>query len=167
MNDPVAITAEPLTAEAFAPFGDVLEAAGEADMVINAGKCQRFHDRARLDFGKAGRAGLSLFKAEPRTLPYQLDMLERHPHGSQAFLPMQARSFLVIVAPDEGTIPGTPRAFLTRPGQGVNYHRGIWHGVLAPLSDPAIFAVLDRIGDTRNLEEHWLETQYVVHNATL
>lgn len=158
----VTIYTEPLTRDAFAPFGDVLEAAGEADMLINDGKCKRFHDRAQLELVRGGRAGLSIFQGQPRALPYTFAMLERHPHGCQAFIPMQAAPFLVIVAPGENGAPGTPRAFLTAPGQGVNYHRGTWHGVLTPLSEPAIFGVVDWIGDIDNLEEFLLTTQYVV-----
>ena len=150
------IVIQPLTPEAFAPFGDVLEAVGDPDKMINQGLCGRYHDRARLDFG-TGRAGISLFKAEPRSLPYRLDLVERHPEGSQAFIPMSLNPFLVIVAPDEGDRPGTPRAFLTAPGQGINFHRGTWHGVLTPLATPGLFTVIDRIGDGPNLEEHWFD----------
>lgn len=150
------IVIQPLTPEAFAPFGDVLEAVGDPDKIINQGLCGRYHDRARLDFG-TGRAGISLFKAEPRSLPYRLDLVERHPEGSQAFIPMSLDPFLVIVAPDEGDRPGTPRAFLTAPGQGINFHRGTWHGVLTPLATPGLFTVIDRIGDGSNLEEHWFD----------
>ena len=156
------IRPEPLTAAAFAPFGDVLEAAGREDMIINAGLCQRFHDRARLDFGPGGRPGISIFRAEPRRLPYSFDLLERHPEGSQAFIPMSEHPFLVIVAPDAGGRPGAPRAFLTAAHQGVNYLRGTWHGVLTPLHAPGLFAVVDRIGDTKNLEEYRFPTPYVV-----
>lgn len=156
------IRTEPLTAEAFAPFGDVLEVKGAPDRLINQDLCGRYHDRARLDFGTDGRAGISLFDAVPRALPYTLDMVERHPEGSQAFLPMTEAPFLVIVAPDADGLPGTPRAFLTAPGQGVNYHRGTWHGVLTPLSAPGLFAVVDRIGTTPNLEEHWFTTPWTV-----
>ena len=108
MNAPREIRTEPLTAASFAGFGDVLEAAGAADMIINQGKCDRFHDRARLDFGPGGRAGLSIFRAEARALPYRLDLLERHPDGSQAFIPMSQAPFLVIVAADESGKPGAP-----------------------------------------------------------
>ena len=155
------IRCQPLTAEAFAPFGDVLDCAGAPDKIINAGKCGRYHDRALLDFGGA-RGGISLFDAEPRSLPHTLDLLERHPDGSQAFLPMSQHSFLVIVAPDDGGRPGVPLAFVTAPGQGVNYHRGTWHGVLTPLHAPGLFAVVDRIGTTPNLEERFLDPPYVV-----
>ena len=155
------IRTEPLTANAFQPFGDVLDASGAPDRLINQGLCGRFHDRARLDFGD-GRAGISIFDAEPRRLPYRLEMVERHPEGSQAFLPMTAQPFLVIVAPDDAGRPGTPRAFLTAPGQGINLLRGTWHGVLTPLHAPGLFAVVDRIGAGAHLEEHWFDMGYDV-----
>ena len=155
------IRISPLTAEAFAAFGDVLDCDGAPDKLINQGLCGRYHDRAHVDVSD-GRAGVSLFKAQLRSLPLSLDMVERHPDGSQAFLPMSQDPFLVIVAPDEGGRPGTPMAFLTSPGQGVNYHRNTWHGVLTPLAGPGMFAVVDRIGDGPNLEEHWFDAPYLV-----
>ena len=155
------ITAQPLTAEAFAPFGDVLDCAGDPDKIINAGKCGRYHDRALLDFTD-GRAGISLFNAEPRSLPYTLDLLERHPDGSQCFVPMTEHPFLVIVAPGDGVMPGEPLAFLTQSGQAINFHRGTWHGVLTPLHAPGLFAVIDRIGGGANLEEVHLDPPYTV-----
>ncbi|MDH2325684.1 ureidoglycolate lyase [Cereibacter sp. SYSU M97828] len=150
----------PLTAEAFAPFGDVLEAVGDPDRIINQGLCGRFHDRAVMDFGDA-RAGISIFQAQPRRLPYRLDLVERHPEGSQAFIPMTEHPFLVIVAGRDET-PDTPCAFLTAPHQGINIHRGVWHGVLTPLHSPGLFAVIDRIGPTPNLQEHWFKDPYTI-----
>lgn len=146
------IRPEPLTAAAFAPFGDVLDATGDFRL-INGGLCQRHHDRARLDFGprtNGAHPGISIFNAMPRSLPYRFDLIERHPQGSQAFIPMSADPFLVIVSlgPDH-----PPQAFLTTGSQGINLHRGTWHGVLTPLAAPGIFAVIDRIGQTPNLEE--------------
>ena len=146
------IEAEALTVRTFAAFGDVLDTTGEFRL-INDGLCRRHHDRARMDFG-TGRAGISVFDADPRNLPYDFDLVERHPDGSQAFLPMTTAPFLVIVAPDEAGRPGAPRAFLTAPGQGINLHRGTWHGVLTPLAAPGLFAVVDRIGEGPNLEEY-------------
>ena len=150
-----------LTVQRFAPYGDVLQLKDSPDKLINQGLCGRHHDLARMDFSD-GRAGISLFDAEPRTLPYRLEMMERHPAGSQTFLPMSMTSFLVIVAPDEDGAPGQPEAFLTTPGQGINLHRNIWHGVLTPLQSPGLFAVIDRIGDGDNLQEHWFDTAYTV-----
>lgn len=155
------IALEPLTAEVFAPFGDVLEAKGEPTKVINQGYCGRYHDLAQLTFTD-GRAGLSLFKAQARQLPYRLEMVERHPDGSQAFIPMTLEPFLVIVAPDVAGKPDRPRAFLTEAGQAINFRQNTWHGVLTPLSEPGLFGVVDRIGETPNLEEHWYEQPYLI-----
>ncbi|MEQ9260970.1 MAG: ureidoglycolate lyase [Roseovarius sp.] len=159
-----AIHTEPLTAPAFAPFGTVIARRATPDRMINHGLCARHHDLARPDILE-GAAGISLFQAEPRALPYRLEMMERHPLGSQSFLPMYETRFLVTVAPDEGGRPGAPRAFLTAPGEGVQIGRNIWHGVLTPLEPPGLFAVIDRIGDGPNLEEHWLDTPVTITSA--
>lgn len=159
------ITAQPLTATAFAPFGDVLGISGAPDKIINQGHCGRYHDRAQLDFGPQGRAGISLFNAQPRALPYTLDLLERHPDGSQAFLPMHQNPWLVIVAapdPQDDNKPGPISAFIAAQGQGINFHRCTWHGVLTPLHAPGLFAVVDRIGPGANLQEYVLENPVLI-----
>jgi ureidoglycolate lyase len=148
---------QPISSAAFAPFGDLLDCAGEPDRLINAGLCGRYHDRAKLDCDAGeddGHIGVSLFNAQVRALPYEFDLVERHPMGSQCFVPMADVGFLVIVAPDQGGVPGAPLAFETAPGQAINFHRNVWHGVLTPLQSPGRFAVIDRIGDAANLEEH-------------
>jgi ureidoglycolate lyase len=155
------ISIQPITAASFAPFGDLLGYAGAPDKIINQGQCGRYHDRAQMDFSD-GAAGISLFNAEPRSLPLKLEILERHPDGSQAFIPMAHVGFLVVVAPDVDGIPGTPLAFETKPGQAINFHRGVWHGVLTPLHAPGLFAVVDRIGAGENLEEHWLKEPWTI-----
>ncbi|GFE63990.1 ureidoglycolate lyase [Litoreibacter roseus] len=155
------ILIQPLTVEAFAPFGDVLDITGAPDKLINQGLCGRYHDRATLDFSD-GRAGISLFEAKPRDLPLTLEMVERHPDGSQTFVPMSFDPFLVITAENLGDTPGQVHAFETRSGQAINFHRGTWHGVLTPLHAPGLFAVVDRIGPGANLEEHWFDTPYRV-----
>jgi ureidoglycolate lyase len=157
------IKTEVLTAVAFAPYGDVLDASGLPDKIINQGKCGRHHDQADLDFSD-GRAGISIFKGEKETLPITLEMVERHPAGSQAFVPMSADPFLVVVAADNDGMPTNPKAFLTQSGQAINFHRNTWHGVLTPLSDPGLFAVIDRIGGGDNLEEHWFTQPYIIEN---
>lgn len=157
------ITPQPLTAEAFSSFGDVLDITGEPTMLINQGLCHRYHNQAMLDFINDGTAGISLFNAQPRALPYILDMMERHPLGSQAFVPMAHKPFLVIVAPDDNGKPSLPVAFITAAGQAVNYHRNIWHGVLTPLHAPGLFAVIDRIGGAgSNLQEHWFDQPWLI-----
>jgi len=155
------IKVQPLTAEAFAPFGDVMDASGAPDKMINQGKCGRFHNKARLDFSD-GAAGISIFQGEVETLPLKLEMVERHPDGSQAFVPMSLDPFLVVVATDEAGVPTNPQAFITETGQAINFHRGTWHGVLAPLSKPGLFAVVDRIGEGENLQEHWFDPGYII-----
>jgi len=153
---------EPLDASSFTPFGDVIEAAGEPDMMINRGYCKRFHDIATLDMNE-GRAGISIFAGTHYALPLKLAMVERHPLGSQAFLPLSESPYLVIVAADNSGVPERPRVFQPSPGQGVNYHRNVWHGVLTPLKVDALFAVVDRIGDGENLEEHWFDEPYLIN----
>ena len=152
---------QPINKADFAPFGDILDCAGDPDKIINQGKCGRYHDRATLDFSD-GRAGISLFKAELRTLPLTLDMMERHPDGSQCFVPMSNDPFLVIVAQDTDGAPATPLAFRTNPGEAINFHRNTWHGVLTAVAGNGLFAVIDRIGTGDNLEEHWFDSPYQV-----
>ena len=159
MNHTIKI--QPLTADSFAPFGDVIALKTAPDKIINEGMCARHHDLAQLNFAD-GQAGISLFDATPRTLPYALTMMERHPLGSQAFLPLHEHSFLVIVAADNNGKPATPQAFRTAPHSGINFHRNIWHGVLTPLAAPGIFAVVDRIGGGANLEEYWFDNEYTI-----
>ena len=146
-----------LTQEAFADFGDVIATKEAADKIINQGRCGRHHNMAKMDFSD-GRVGISLFKSDSFTLPFSLDMMERHPAGSQAFIPMYHGEYLVVVAADDNGKPTAPIAFIASPGQAVNIARNVWHGVLCPLSDPGLFAVADRIGDGANLEEHWYDT---------
>lgn len=155
------IKALPLSARAFLEFGDVIQT-GSTPVLINRGLCERHHDLIRFDFDPSGRAGASMFKARPRSLPYELEMVERHPKGSQAFFPMEMKPFLVTVAPDENGVPGLPRSFISAPGQGVNFHRNVWHGVLTPLFGQGLFAVVDWIGEGLNIEEHWFARSYWV-----
>lgn len=155
------ILARPLTSNAFAPFGDVIENIGAPDKIINQAMCGRYHDRAILDFSD-GRAGLSLFDGKPRKLPYVLDLVERHPKGSQAFIPLNNVPMIVTVAENLGDRPGKVHAFISQPGQAINLHRGIWHGVLAPLDAQGQYIVIDRIADDSNLEEHWFKTPWTI-----
>jgi ureidoglycolate lyase len=162
------LTAIPLTRQAFAPFGDVLDTDCPTHFPINRGKCERYHDLATVEAaGTDARVFISIFKGTPYPFPLTLDLVERHPFGSQAFMPLDDRPFLVVVCPDEGGRPGTPQAFVTRPGQGVNYHRNVWHGVLTPIGSAQDFIVIDRDGAENNLEEFSFETPWEIHLPTL
>lgn len=160
------IPVEPLTQEAFAPFGTVIDKAAVAPRPMNAGKARRFHDLAQVPVaGADGQVVIGFVEAEPYTLPLSLSLVERHPLGAQAFIPVNAAPFLVVVCPDEGGKPGRPRAFLTAPGQGVCYAPGTWHGVLTPLDRPQDFWVIDRGGPGVNLEEHPFDEPWIVAQA--
>lgn len=164
----------PLTSERFKTYGNVIETKGVQPVSINQGNCQRFSNLADLDFDQTGVSGISLFVANPYSNPYQLSYVERHPLGSQAFLPMTSDPFLVLVANDLNGKPDKPEAFVTNGKQGVNYGRGVWHGVLTPIgltSQPGQpsqavhaqqFAVVDYIGAENNLEEYIFDKPYLV-----
>ena len=157
------ITIQPLTREAFAPFGQVLTTEGAEHFAINGGMTERFHDLADVEIGGGnGRTMISIFRGQPYDLPLTLKMVERHPFGSQAFMPLHNKSFLVIVAPDKNGVPGTPLAFITQPGVGINLKRNVWHGVLTPLGQEGDFLIVDRGGDGVNLEEHFFDAPYQV-----
>jgi len=146
---------QPLTAASFAPFGDVIELAGAQSIPINAGTTTRFHDLATVDvLAEGGRPLVNLFRAQPRVEPVQLSLMERHPLGSQAFMPLGDAPYLVVVAEDEGGRPGALLAFITTGWQGVNYARGVWHHPLLALGAVRDFIVVDRGGAGVNLEEH-------------
>ncbi len=159
------LVAVPITAEAFASYGEVVATQGVDPIIINDGLCHRFTDLATFDIVD-GHAGLSFFRSALRALPYQCDLLERHPLGSQCFIPMSEAALLIIVAPDNDGTPGAPIAFVATNDVAVNIARNTWHGVLAPISGTGLFAVIDRIGaasDGRsNLEEHRLEEPFLV-----
>lgn len=157
---PPNILIKPLTPAAFKPYGDVLDTRG-THSIINEGMCERYNDLAQMDFSSDGRPGISIFKARRYQLPLRLEMMERHPLGSQAFLPMAPSPFLLVVAENDDGRPSNPRAFMTSAGQGVNYHRGVWHAVLTPLEESAFF-VVDWIGNRKNLEEYRFETPLLV-----
>ena len=111
---------------------------------------------------KAARVGISVGWGRPYPMPHSFDLMERHPFGSQAFVPMRGDAFLVVVAPDAGDRPGAPVAFVTAPGQGVNYLRGTWHGVLTPLGQAAPFLIVDRVGGGPNLDEFRFDAPWTV-----
>lgn len=143
---------EPLTADAFAPFGDVIEASEGAEiMEINRGWTTRFNALSDVAVSD-GRTIISIFRSRPLTPPV-LKVFERHPLGSQAFAPLQGRPFLVAVAPRGDFDPAAVRVFRAGANQGVNYARGTWHHFLLALEAQSDFLVIDREGPGENLDE--------------
>lgn len=152
------LVAQPLTREAFAAFGDVIESAHSRSMPINGGMTTRFHDLARVDPGPGdSRVLVNIFETLPYALPLPVNMLERHPLGSQAFVPMDGSRFLVVVAPAGDAVRIEDiRAFVTNGRQGVNYARGVWHHPLVVTQQRASFVVIDRGGAGPNCDEIFL-----------
>ncbi|MGM0543191.1 MAG: ureidoglycolate lyase [Pseudomonadota bacterium] len=150
------LTAEPLTADAFAPFGEVIDARTSDSFPINAGRTQRHHDLATVEtLGDNARTLINIFVSQPVTLPLELTFLERHPLGSQAFMPLHQERFIVVVAPPGETInPEDVRAFVTDGRQGVNYQAGTWHAIQSVLDREGEFLVVDRGGDGNNCDEY-------------
>lgn len=147
--------AVPLTAEAFVPFGQVIECAGHAGYAINEGSSQRYTDLAQLEADADGRLALSIFRAEARQAPFALHCLERHPLGSQAFVPLNGQAFLVVVS-ESRPDPARPalealRIFVSNGHQGINFRRGVWHHPLLALT-PGDFLIADRLGQGNNCE---------------
>jgi len=145
---------KPLTAEAFAKYGDVIEVDSKEPIGINYGYTERFHDLAKIDAtADGGRAGVSIFRSRPLPMPISIKIMERHPLSSQAFMPLSNEPYLVVVAPagefDESSI----EVFLAQPGQGVNYAAGTWHHFCLALNKPSNFLVVDRIGNGHNCDE--------------
>lgn len=166
MSAPSTLTLDvlPLTREAFAPFGEVIEASDAATrLTINAGNTERYHDLARIEPGPGGRVIVSLFRGQPRTLPFTVTMMERHPLASQAFVPLSGRPYLVVVAP-AGPAPAARelKVFRARPDQGVNYAAGVWHHPLLALETACDFLVIDRAGPGHNCDEVHLETHGII-----
>ena len=164
----IILKAEPLTAAAFAPFGDVIETAGKTPRLINEGTCERFDDLALVDvLAGGGRPLISIFKASPRPLPFEVQSLERHPLSSQAFYPLDGVPFLVVVAePAQVDSPlslaGRIRAFRASGSQGVSYRRNTWHHALLAIGQTSRFLVVDRGGPEENCEEVRVEPAVVV-----
>jgi ureidoglycolate lyase len=150
---------EPLTASAFAQFGDVIAAdAARKVFAINQGTTQRYHALARVDL-VGGQAAISLAHAQPFALPLTISLLERHPLGSQAFIPLHGTRWVIVVA---ASLESTPRAFLADRGQGVQYHRGTWHHPLIALDQGGDFLIVDRVGDGDNCEEARLQRHWTI-----
>ncbi|MDB3946316.1 ureidoglycolate lyase [Gammaproteobacteria bacterium] len=158
------ITPQPLTAQRFAPFGDVIEARQSSALMINQGTSTRFHDLAAVDVGaEGGRALVNIFRATPYPAPLIIRMMEKHPLGSQLFMPLHGHPYLVAVAAAGERVESQDlNVFLAEGDQGVNFYPGTWHHPLLVLSGKQDFLVIDRGGVGENLIEYDLHSPLVL-----
>ena len=159
----VTLSPQPLATASFRDYGDVIETRGVTPATINDGYADRFDDLASIDVATGGgRPLLNIFRARPRPLPIEIGFLERHPLGSQAFIPLDHRPFLVLVAATP--VVAALRLFLTNGHQGVNYHRGVWHYPLLAVTGESDFIVIDRGGSGDNCEVRELTETACIKN---
>jgi ureidoglycolate lyase len=153
----ISLSIAPLTKAGFAPFGEVVESADVKPKLINEGFAERFDDLAQIDVAaEGGEVNISLFTGAARPVPLVIKLMERHPLGSQLFMPLNGAPWLVVVCTDPD-VPSSYRAFAASGRQGVNYARNCWHHPLLVVGDASPFVVIDRKGPGSNLEERWLE----------
>jgi len=144
-----------ITRENFSDFGDVISSENIKPIDINAGYAKRFDDLANVNTLKdEGKTIVSIFSAMKRVFPMKIDMMEKHPLGSQAFMPMKETTFLAFVAPP-GDLPeiNKIKSFIVPPKNGINYKPGVWHFPLISTEDTS-FLVIDRKGSGDNLIIH-------------
>lgn len=153
----------PLTKQAFAAYGDVIEADPTTMRLINNGTTERYHALAEpVVVGAPERLIFNIFRGQPRQFPYAIEMMERHPFGSQSFVPLSGRPFLVAVSDDDDGRPARPKIFLAAAHQGVNYFANTWHHPLMALGAVSDFLVVDRDNTAANLEEAYFDTAYLL-----
>ncbi|MBT8086757.1 MAG: ureidoglycolate lyase [Gammaproteobacteria bacterium] len=154
----IVLRPQPLTRQAFAPFGDVIEASEQRPEAMNEARFERFDDLCNIDL-VSGRPAISIARCvAPSELPLRVERVERHPLGSQAFVPLQTCRMVIVVGPPGDDVDAADlRAFVTRPRQGFNYHRGTWHMPLIAFADGDQFLVIDRGGAEANYEEILLD----------
>ncbi len=152
----ISITALPITPERFAPYGDVIHPSADSKAAMNDARFERFSRLADVD-AEGRHASISIARCKmPTSLPYRFDLVERHPLGSQAFIPLSHFKFFVVVAPAaESVEPEDLRAFVTNGSQGVNYHKGVWHMPMIALEGGQEFLIVDRGADSENCDEHY------------
>ena len=147
----------------FSSFGDLISTENINPIDINAGYAKRFDNLASLDTSKNnGKTIVSIFSAIKRTFPMKIDMMEKHPLGSQAFIPMKETTFLSFVAPP-ADVPELNKiqSFIIPPKIGINYKAGVWHFPLISTEDTN-FLVIDRKGNGENLIIHKFNKEKVI-----
>ncbi len=155
----ISLRPEPLTIERFRAYGDVIEASARRSAAMNEARFERFDDLCDVDIAAGGHIAMSVARCRtPTALPLRVDMVERHPLGSQAFVPLKpCRMVIVVAPPGESVDTGDLRAFVTNGRQGINYHRGTWHMPLIAFDAGQEFLVVDRGGAEANCEQFSLD----------
>jgi len=154
-----------ITKENFSEFGDVISSENIKPIDINSGYAKRFDNLASINTLKNdGKTIVSIFSALKRSFPMKIDMMEKHPLGSQAFMPIKETTFLAFVAP-EGDFPtiNKIKSFIVPPRVGINYKLGVWHFPLISTEDTN-FIVIDRKGSGENLVIHKFEKEKIILN---
>lgn len=154
------ISPQPMSAENFAPYGEVIQAAAATRAAMNDARFERFHGLAQIDVtDNKGRASISIARCRiATTFPHAVRTVERHPHGSQAFIPLSGFPFIVVVAAASDSVdPGAFRAFVTDGTQGVNYRKGIWHMPMIGMQAGQEFLIVDRQPASDNCDEVTLD----------
>ena len=152
-----------ITRKNFTKYGELISSDDVNPININAGYAKRFDNLANINTSKdAGKTIVSIFSALKRNFPMKIDMMEKHPLGSQAFIPMKETTFLCFVAP-QGESPEINKiqSFIIPPKTGINYKPGIWHFPLISTEDTD-FLVIDRKGNSENLVIHKFDKEKVV-----
>ena len=148
----IIIKPKPITKDNFSKFGDMISTENLKSLEINNGYAKRFDDIANINTSQDnGETTVSIFSALKREFPMKIDMMEKHPLGRQAFMPMKETTFLAFVAPD-GKKPDLKKieSFIVPPGIGINYNPGTWHFPLIS-TENMNFLVVDRKGSGENL----------------
>ena len=158
---------KPLTSEAFSPFGDVIEVNPETkNFAINDGFTRRYHDLAKVDVAdNNGHTLVNIFRSTPLVQPIAIKMMERHPYGSQAFIPMGSNPYLVVVAPAGEFEVNKLAVFIASSNQGVNYHKGTWHHFCLALGSESDFLVIDRGGEGDNCDVLTFDGSLVIQSS--
>ena len=159
------VVPQQLTAENFAVYGDVISVSESAEhFAINDGHTMRYHDLAEVDVTEQqGTTLLNIFRSTPLAFPLPIEMMERHPLGSQAFIPMSNQPYVVVVAPSGELDTSKIEVFLASSKQGVNYHKGTWHHFCLALNEVSDFLVVDRGGKGDNCDVEKLNGSLVIN----
>jgi ureidoglycolate lyase len=135
---------EPITRARYASYGHVVAPEGPC-VSANQGTAKRY-DRACEVANLRPHAYLNVafFRCQPRASgTFALEMLEKHPHSEQLFVPMNASRFVVVVAQGgDAPDPETMRAFLVDGRTAVSYLPGVWHHPILGLDHETDFTVL-------------------------